>query len=344
MTHDTPGTTADPEDTMTAQDLVDAYRSVDADALRAAGKNPYFEQIAAVEAAIDSPVPPAWMDGSYLSRELHAELAELDPPKNQYLDAECASAIGAALKKVRRGDKSMLFRGRVATGDADAATAEYIVSALTRAIKASTLTNGGAVQTRSHKPHGKRATPAMIHLSTAAEGWAFPIGAGKKHMLAADAKSWQWQESPDESDVSGTVDGFAGPKLDAAAAGRHNAARARTEMAKAAAAAALQATLGEPVPDGLLPAASHRILDARPQSQFGGRLSGTIHYVTPDGRYATAHHRYDMPSLIAVSDSPVDAAIIAAGLGIDADTIPAPAQSTPTATATAIVAGGLLMF
>ena len=158
-----------------------------------------------------------------------------------------------------------------------------------------------------------------------AVGFCVPLG-NDRHAPLGAAINVRWQESPDESDVSGVFHcARPGRAVNAKTAGQRNVARARRELAAKAAARALAATLTEEIAEHIgLPAGSTTVRPLGKWNGGGAGHYGTTHHVTADGRYATRTTDYDFPTRIHISAGPVAANVIGAGLGIDPETIPKP--------------------
>ena len=146
-------------------------------------------------------------------------------------------------------------------------------------------------------------------------GMAIPLPNGR-HMIPERHVRVRWQESPDESDVSGVFNTARGRTLDRARAGERNLRILRKLRKAEAARERLEATLGEAE---AIPAGAIEIKAARDESPQG---YGTRWYACPNGRVARTIRNYDWPTSISASQGNVSENVVAAGLGIRRDTVP----------------------
>lgn len=149
---------------------------------------------------------------------------------------------------------------------------------------------------------------------------AVPVGNGD-HVRADKLVRVRWQESPDESDVSGVIPACRGRKLDELAAGVHNCRTIRKVLKAEAARQTLADLFTVNIDEAHgVPAGAVEIEAARDVSTGG---YGTRYYLAADGCVFRTVSEYDWPVRIRRTAVPVKPAAIAAGLGIKRGDMPA---------------------
>ena len=207
----------------------------------------------------------------------------------------------------------------IASGEASRTETEAIRTAVRAAIE--THTDGTAKLTNTKRFGELPCLKARTDESALAAmkdlgGIAVPVSQDE-HLILQRHVRVRWQESPDESDVSGIFHCARGRRVNRTDAGKHNTRIIRSKLQKEAARATLEASLTET--SDSLPKLAVEIKAARDLTPGG---HGTQWWRLPSDRVAQTTRQLDWPTKVASSTSAISDTALATGLGLQKKDIP----------------------
>ena len=240
-------------------------------------------------------------------------------------DSQNAANKAADIRRQRELRERLDAMTQVAVGQSTAKEADAIKN---RILKHVSIRPDGTARTVRTTRFGSLPVLRNGYSLEGLEKLAVAIG-NDRHMIAETLVYVNWQESPDESDVSGSIETMRGRQLTTEEAGKRNTRIIRKSLAVAEAKADLTELLSIKIPehDGL-PVGAEEVVAARAVSTGG---YGTSYYMTLDGSLIQRNTAYDWPVTLRSTRPNASRRSIAKGLKIKISELPKPERHTDKA-------------